>query len=209
MKRPSQEIQTKGESFVKLFRDLVRSDAWRSAGINARRFIDFLILEHTSRGGRENGKLKATYGQLEAFGIGARHVNGAICEAEQLGLVDCHRGGLRVATTYTLTWLNLPGDKPASNRWRTFRNPDLAPSPQPKIKNLPHKGKVALPHQGKADGEICLTKGRQIDPKQPENLPHKGKVLSREESYQGGEDISDLSVGGARSRLRVVTGERP
>ena len=34
-----------GESWVKMPRDLLRSDAWRSLSINARRFIDFLLIE--------------------------------------------------------------------------------------------------------------------------------------------------------------------
>jgi hypothetical protein len=185
-----------GESFIKLPRDLVRSDAWRSASINARRFIDFLMLEHMGKGGRENGKLKAPYRQLQAFGIAARFISGAISEAERLGLVECHRGGMRVATTYSLQWLDANGatDAAGPNPWRAFCNADLVPLSTPKIKNLHHKGNAALPYKGNADGEICPTKGMQIGPKPPENLPYKGNALSREVSYQGGEDISDLSV---------------
>jgi hypothetical protein len=55
------------EPFVMLPRSLIQSDAWRSAGINARRFVDFLLLEHMAHGGKENGKLKAPYRQLEQF----------------------------------------------------------------------------------------------------------------------------------------------
>jgi hypothetical protein len=106
------------EPFVMLPRSLVQSDAWRSAGINTRRFIDFLVLEHMAHGGKANGKLKATDRQLQSFGIGAHFVTGAIKEAEKLGLVDCHRGGMRVATTYTVTWLPLHDGTAASNRWR-------------------------------------------------------------------------------------------
>ncbi len=95
------------EPFVMLQRSLIQSDAWRAAGINTRRFIDFLLLEHMAHGGKANGKLKAPRRQLWEFGISARHVTAAINEAEELGLVDCHRGGMRVATTYTVTWLPL------------------------------------------------------------------------------------------------------
>src|SRR5688572_19535116 len=52
------------EQFAKMSRDLLRSDAWRSLGINERRVIDFLLIEHMSKGGRENGRLKAPYRQL-------------------------------------------------------------------------------------------------------------------------------------------------
>ena len=86
-------------------RELLTSDAWRSQGINTVRFIHFLLLEHLRHGGQENGKLKAPRRQLRAFGIGARHVSTAIAEAEKLGLVICHKRGMRTATQYRLTWL--------------------------------------------------------------------------------------------------------
>jgi hypothetical protein len=51
--------QKRVEPFVMLPRELIASDAWRSLGINGRRLIDFLLLEHMGHGGKENGKLKA------------------------------------------------------------------------------------------------------------------------------------------------------
>ena len=134
------------EPWVWQTRELLASDAWRSLGINGRRVIDFLQLEHMGKAGGANGHLKAPHRQLEAFGIGKRHIASAIRKAEKVGLVDCHRGGMKVATTYTLTWLPLHDGTPASNRWRLYRNPKLAPLPRPKIKILPHKGEAALPH---------------------------------------------------------------
>lgn len=71
-------------------------------------------------GGKANGKLKATDRQLQSFGIGTHYVTAAIKEAEKLGLVDCHRGGMRFATTYTVTWLPLHDGAAASNRWREY-----------------------------------------------------------------------------------------
>jgi hypothetical protein len=124
-------------------RDLMRSAAWRSQGINARRFVDFLMLEHMAKSGQHNGKLKAPYRQLRAFGIGNRHVVHAIREAEALGLVDCYRVGMRSATTYALTWLPLHDGTPASNRWRSYRNPALAPRlHSARSKDLPGKRKA-------------------------------------------------------------------
>jgi hypothetical protein len=108
----------KGQPYVWLTRELLASAAWREMSINARRFIDFLLLEHMGKAGRENGKHKAPYKQLVTHGITLRLVSTAIREAEELGLVDCHRGGMRVATTYALTWLPLHDGTPASNRWR-------------------------------------------------------------------------------------------
>ena len=62
------------EAFVKLPRTLLESEAWRSLGINARRFLEFLMLEHMRHGGKKNGSLFAPRRQLERFGIGATSV---------------------------------------------------------------------------------------------------------------------------------------
>src|SRR5271166_386134 len=90
--KASMTDKTKAEAFVKLPRDLIDSDAWRALGINARRFLDFLMIEHMRHGGRANGKLLAPRRQIERFGIGSHFVSGAIEEAEHLGFVDCKRG---------------------------------------------------------------------------------------------------------------------
>jgi hypothetical protein len=108
----------KGEQFAMIPRDLLRSPAWKSLGINARRFIDFLLLEHMSRAGKENGNLKAPYDQLKAFGIDGHYAARAIRDTEAAGIVDVKRGGMRVANVYSLTWLKLKDGTPASNRWR-------------------------------------------------------------------------------------------
>ena len=184
----------RGENYVKLTLNLTTSAAWCAQGINVRRFIDFLITEHLRKGGKANGKLKAPHRQLEAWGIGARHVAHAIREAEELGLVDSIRGGMRVATIYTLTWLPLHDDSEPSNRWRDYPNP----RPSPAAQTRRHKGKADqteptqfnLPSKGKADGAsvICLPRVRQIT-EGSSNLPsERGATLPSD----GGADVDDL-----------------
>jgi hypothetical protein len=166
--------------FVKMPRDLLRSDAWRSLGINERRVIDFLLLEHLSKGGRENGNLKAPHRQLVRFGVCPRHTAKAISGAESRGLIACHRGGMRVATTYTISWLALPdGSLPAAT-WRTFRDPALSP-----LRNLPEKVPAGLPEKIQADGPNLPEK---VPADGPKNLPEKGKALSREISSHAATD---------------------
>jgi len=109
-----------GEPWIWLTRELVASPAWQSLGINARRVIDFLLLEHMRRGGQRNGFLMAPRSQLEAFGIGARHVSSAIDEIERVGLVDCRRGSGRRSSAYSLTWLPPNDGTEPSNRWRSY-----------------------------------------------------------------------------------------
>jgi hypothetical protein len=122
-----------GQPWIWLTLEMMKSDAWRSAGINCRRFVDFLLIELMGTAGEGNGNLKAPYEQLEQVGISARLIGAAISQAEYLGLVRCYRGGMRVATTYTLTWLDV-GTEPATNEWRAHRNRELKPWPSPKRK---------------------------------------------------------------------------
>jgi hypothetical protein len=196
------------QSWVWQSRALRESDAWRSPGINARRFIDFLLLEHMKHGGQANGRLKAPQRHFEVFGIGARYVTEAIREPEELGLVDSNHPRQRVATTYALTWLPLHDGTPATNRWQTYHNPDLKPLPAPTSKALPSKGKARLPSKGKADGtilhikgradvEVCLPKGRQ-------NLPSHGKAHSIS-SYQAEDDCSVLEDGESVPRMAALS----
>jgi hypothetical protein len=171
-------------------RELRVSDAWRSHGLCCRKLIDFLLLEHMNHGGKENGLLKAPYRQLEEFGIGKNQIGDAICEAHNLGLVDCHHGGMRVATTYALTWLPLHDGTKATNRWRIYRNPKLAPLRVPESRNLPSKQGAALPPKRRADGPKLPSKPGADGEK---TLPSKWRAPSRRSSYQGDGDITDLS----------------
>jgi hypothetical protein len=186
-------------SFVMLPRELLASDAWRSLSINARRFVDFLMLEHLAHGGKENGNLKATARQLYTFGIGAHQLTAAIFEVEQAGLVDCHRGGMRVATIYSLTWLPLHDGSPPSDRWREYRKPrrrrlrgqskNLHVKQQADGSNLPVKQQAGLHVKQQADGSNLPVK-QQADARR--NLPVKQQVLSRNRSYQGGAVDSEV-----------------
>ncbi len=207
----------KDQPWVWQTRALRASDAWRSQSINCRRLIDFLLLEHMSHGGKENGKLHAPERQLRNFGIGAQYIADVVREAEELGLVDCHRGGMRIATRYALTWLALHDGTPASNRWRAYRNPQIEPLPPPKSRNLPNKGKAALPNKGKADGANLPNKGKADTTR---NLPNKGKALSRSSYQEGANSLdgegrtaappgADLTPGAAVVPLRSRATEPP
>jgi hypothetical protein len=141
-----------GEPWCWLTRELVASPAWRSLGINARRFMDFLMIEHMNHAGTENGQLKATYKQLETFGLSANHIARAIADCEDAGLIDCYRGGMRVATTYTLTWLSTSALAPASNRWKGYKKTHLA-TPQIEGRSPPKQraDSADLPPKQRAD----------------------------------------------------------
>lgn len=109
-----------GAAWVWVTRELLESDAWKSASVSCRRLLDFLMIEHMKHGGRANGRLKAPHRQLAHAGIHPSLVSKAIQEAERRGLVVCHRGGQRVASSYALAWLPLFDGTPATDGWRTF-----------------------------------------------------------------------------------------
>jgi hypothetical protein len=196
-----------GQQFVPLPRDLLRSDAWRSLGINERRLVDFLLLEHMRHGGQQNGNLKAPRQQLHAFGIGPRFVSAVIATTEERGLIQCKRGGMRVATTYALTWLPMADGTPASNGWRSHRDPNLRPMSEPKPRNLTNQGKSALVSQGKSDGRNLTNQGksdgRQNLVSQGEHPYRQGEHPYRKGSYQDGA-VYSVSQGDSPDAAPVV-----
>lgn len=146
-----------GEPWAWLPRELLKSDAWRSAGVNTLRFVFLLMVEHMSHGGRKNGLLRATRCQQQAYGIHRRYTTGAIVEAEKLGLVDCRRGGQRVATLYALTWLPLHDGTSAANRWRDYR------SCQPSVSSPRSRGRAGRRLSGNGVDASGMTSRAAID----------------------------------------------
>jgi hypothetical protein len=180
MKKKNQTIPT---PFVWMSRELLQSDAWRSQNIHVRRLIDFLLLEHLRHGGKKNGLLKAPQRQLYAFGIWQHDAAPAIVRAEESGLIACIRGGMRIATTYRLTWLPGHNDSAPTNEWRAYRNPDL----QSRVpKNLPVTQQAQsqnLPVTQQAKFQNLPVK-QQADGAHP--LPVKRQAPSRKESLVQG-----------------------
>jgi hypothetical protein len=174
----------KGEAWFWMTRELLLSAAWRELGINGRRFVEFLITDHLAHAGQNNGKIKAPHRDLAQIGVARRFAADAIREAEEHGLVDCIRGGMRVATSYALTWLPLSDGTPASNRWRTYSAKKEAPVQRQRNRNLPHKGEPALAYKSEPDSPI------------PED--YKGEPLLREALTKGGDVTTEPEVGAAQ-----------
>ena len=177
----------KGQGYVWLTRELLESDAWRSQGIHTRRLLDFLLLEHARHAGQHNGRLKAPYHQLHDFGVGKRYATAAIAEAEKLGLIACHRAGMRTATEYRLSWFEGHDGSPATDEWRGYRNPDLAPLPRGKIqKSAPQReGRPAPQREGRFAKSAPQREGRSP----PASAPQREGPLKK--LYQGGEVRSE------------------
>jgi hypothetical protein len=196
----------KDAGYIWLTRELLESDAWRSQSIRTRRLIDFLLLEHLRHAGQRNGRLRAPHRQLYAFGIGGHYAVPEIVQAEELGLIACHRPGMRTATEYRLTWFESHDGQPATNEWRLYRNPDLQPLVPRKIRNLPAKQHARLPAKQHADGANLPAKQHADGAR---NLPAKQHALLREDLSQGEWGAGDKGGGAsaaapARTRKSAV-----
>jgi hypothetical protein len=183
MKAPS-------EAFVKLPRNLLGSDAWRSLSINACRFLDFLMIEHMRHGGKANGRLIAPWRQLCNFGIGDHFISTAIEECERAGLVFCRRGVGRAPTLFTLAWLPLAnGDKPPDAKWQAFRletkqKSGVVPAKQQSL-HVPAKQQAPTVETA-GTKPVAPAKQQALGPKR---VPAKQQAPSRESLTAGGEAV--------------------
>ena len=106
-------------------RKMLTSPAWKELGINARRFLDFLEIDHMSHGGVENGNLMATYDQLHQYGISRDQICPAIEQTIALGFVRRTSPRVeRVPMTYRLTYHGTISDDglalQPSNEWKSL-----------------------------------------------------------------------------------------
>ena len=120
-----------GSSWVWLTKDLLESPAWRGMSVNTRKLIDFLLLEYSGHAGTENGRLKATYDQLEDYGLTRKSIREAVAEAEALGLLQQVGPSLqRIPNKYRLTFYatidedRMSGDW-ATNDWRSITDENV------------------------------------------------------------------------------------
>src|SRR5262249_5936371 len=157
-------------------------EAWRSLAINARRFIDFLMVEHMEHAGARNGYLLAPRRQLEQAGIGAQYVSAAIEETERVRLVAVKRGVGKRPSTYTLTWLPLgtPPERPkrSTSPVLTYKRKSL---------DMTYEGKPLDAYKGKSQAPSDL----QSEGTSPIPSTYKGKHPSRS-SYQDRSYITDV-----------------
>jgi hypothetical protein len=206
-----------GEQWAPQRLQVIRSAAWIAAGHYGRLFLDYLLGEYITTAGLKNGKLVAQYRALTAYGIPGGCVANAIRSAEEARLVLCHRGGMRVATRYTLTWLPTVAETAGgdlvyvrpSDDWRQFK-PAKQKTARPqnrhlrtgKIRNL-HRGTEAALHRGtEADGENLHRRTEADGKKYVENLHRGTEALSRY-SLPG----KEVGVGAGSAASAVLAGE--
>jgi hypothetical protein len=148
----------RGQSWIWITRDILESSAWRSLSINARRFIDFLLIEHMKHGGRKNGQLLAPRRQLEEAGIGSHFVSPAIEETVSRGFVLVKRGRGRQPNIYAITWLPLFDGTVLHRPWsarpvKTAEEQSLQMTAEQQHHMLPNSS-----HCGRSDCQTAVTR---------------------------------------------------
>ena len=122
-----------GEPWIWLTREMLESDAWRTAPINTRRVVDRLLLEHMAHAGTENGNLACTYQDFEKYGVTRRLVSKSIADAVARGLTIITQKGRassgehRWPSRYALGWLPTCDAAAAPNRWKVWVEPERTP----------------------------------------------------------------------------------
>lgn len=149
--------KSKNSGFIMLTRELIQSPSWHGMSINCKKLLDFLFEEHLRKGGKENGKLMATYDQLVNAGISRRLVHRTISEAEVLALIRVERGGRRGCVNeisiYTLTFISIFNNgywKSPTNDWLKVNLEEIILFQRNhKIKTWLRHGMVTIPHPDK------------------------------------------------------------
>lgn len=108
---------------------LMESPAMRSLGINARKVLDRIEIEHLAHGRVENGNLIVTHQQFVEWGANHNAVGDAIDELRYKGLIDVLKGraglGSSHASRYRLTWIGACDGSPATNEWKGKSQEDV------------------------------------------------------------------------------------
>jgi hypothetical protein len=134
-----------GASWVWITREVLESEAWRTAPLRTTRFVFRLMVEHLAHGGNENGRLPCTTADCVRWGITKKHVKATQADAIKRGLVyrtEKGRGGgtasIRTPSRFGLGWIGAHDGSSAPNRWKAYKA--AAPMPRQSIDSSTHGG---------------------------------------------------------------------
>jgi hypothetical protein len=124
------------QPWVWLSREMLESEAWRTAPINTRRVVERLMLEHMAHAGTMNGKLVCTYDDFDKWGVWRRRLRASIRDASDRGLIavtekgKASAGDNRWPNKYALGWLPMHDGAPALNKWKSWAPKFISPGGQ-------------------------------------------------------------------------------
>jgi hypothetical protein len=112
------------DNYVRIWRSMLESPAYRALSLLARRVLARLELEHLRHGGRDNGRLICSYAQLMEYCCTTDKpgIANALYELKGAGFIDFKPGKVgpasdRVPNEYRLTYIPVSDDTPATNDW--------------------------------------------------------------------------------------------
>jgi hypothetical protein len=130
------------EPWIWFPRTMLESEAYRGLSINALRVLFRIMIEHMAHAGLENGRLKVTTRDFEAYGVRGNSVRTAVDEVCGSGLVKMMVRGQKSsginpghAPQFCLTWLPVATEADhahATNDWKSA-GPKFFPLPSKAI----------------------------------------------------------------------------
>jgi hypothetical protein len=114
-----------GGPFTPRLREMLRSPAYQSLSLAARRVLERIEIEHLDHCGKENGNLVVTFDQFVEFGIRRASVAAGIRELVAGGFIEITvpgRGGTgpwRRPSRFRITFLPVNGTAP-THEWRAL-----------------------------------------------------------------------------------------
>ena len=154
-----------------LTRELLESDAWRTAPRETLQFIFRLMLEHQAHAGTDNGRLVCTFDDCQAYGLLRKRIKAAQVDAIRRGLVYQSQNGVpakgrgRQPSRFGLGWLPGHDASPAPHRWKAWHPPLLD------IKGSTHGGNLNRGWKSAGNGAVSRIKVPTGD---TNKVPHVG-----------------------------------
>lgn len=119
--RGRRNMPPQGEQFGWITKNMFESPAWRALGINARKVLDRIMLEHLSHAGAQNGELICTYEDFQTYGVTRRYICAALEDLKCFGFIRITHGepngSHRPPNIYRLTWMGT-NELSATNNWK-------------------------------------------------------------------------------------------
>jgi len=169
--------------FVWLTLELLESEAWQTAPLRTRLFVERLMREHIAHGGVENGRLICTFDDCAVAGIRRNAIKEAQRDAIARGLVYRSAEGRAAAGAgrrphqFGLGWFPAHDGAAAPNRWKSWTTP--APAVYQQDVYSSNKGSTKL-KGGKP--RACATRPAN---KVPTGAPEKVPTGGLEKTFSG------------------------
>ena len=111
--------------------EMLRSPAYRTLSLSARRVLDRVEIEHADHGGLENGRLPVLFDDFQSYGIDRHSIAPAIRECVALGFLEITEIGragnaeYRRPNKFRLTYIHAPAGLTPQTRHSQWGKPPL------------------------------------------------------------------------------------